>query len=241
MKLISVLIPTRRRPELLAQAVESVLRQTYARDCTEIIIVHDGEDSIGTNVPYCNGYAEIPKGGLSAAVNQAFSMSRGQYITVLADDDMMAQEKLETLARVLDTRIDCTAAYALGERVDATGMKRLGVPPRNVKWLHEHPVVTWQTVINGDGCLIHGTAMLHRRAAWEAAGLWDIRLWAGEEWEYNLRLLHNGGMFAAVPSVTDLYRVHAGQKSSIEQRRRSVQRRALLSSISKKYLALARP
>lgn len=180
----------------------------------------------------------IPKAGLSAAVNAAFAKSLGTYVTVLADDDLMHPHKLALLSSVLDEHRDVTAAYALAEHV--SGLTNRGVPSNVRQWLRGNPLVTWETIKRGQGCMIHGTAILHRRAAWLAAGPWDETLWAGEEWEYHLRLLSKGGCFKGVESITDIYRIHPRQKNSQDQRRRKKDRQALIFGISQKYLSMAR-
>lgn len=251
--LVSVLIPTRQRVPLLMLAIESVCAQTYPLDRIEIIVVHDGVDDAATQREFVLQrflprirYFAIEKRGLSGAVNAAFACSSGEYVTVLADDDLMKPHKIELLASVLDEHRDITAAYALGESctfgpdlVTPRTRSRF-VPSRNVEWMLAHPIVTWATVQQGHGCLIHGTAIMHRRTSWERAGRWDEALWAGEEWEYHLRLLHSGAVFKAVENVTDIYRVHQKQKSVADRARRDHERKQLLRRISEKYLALAR-
>lgn len=250
--LVSVLIPTRERVKLLCDAVESVLAQTYPADRIEIIVAHDGVDDAATAAEFKQPrwfprlkYVAIEKRGLSGAVNAAFACSQGEYVTVLADDDLMKPHKIELLASMLDADQSITGAYALGERAmfcagGAPRMTSVHVPERNVRWLRRHPLVTWDTVKQGHGCLIHGTAIMHRRASWQRAGRWDETLWAGEEWEYHLRLLSTGAVFKGIESVTDTYRVHDKQKSTRDRIRRDRQRKALLRSISEKYGALAK-
>lgn len=251
--LVSVLIPTRQRVKLLQLAIDSVCAQTCALDRIEVIVVHDGKDDSATAREFALPrfmprvkYFSIEKGGLSAAINAAFRQSAGEYVTVLADDDLMKPHKIELLAGMLDRDASITGAYALGERCsfgrDLVTPRKTSVfvPQRNIEWLRRHPRVTWDTIKAGHGCLIHGTAIVHRRSSWQRAGLWDETLWAGEEWEYHLRLLSVGAVFEGVESVTDTYRVHGSQKSNVDRTKRDQQRKQLLRAISEKYLALAK-
>lgn len=95
---VSVVIPTRDRPDLVVRAVGSALAQTLEE--LEVIVVIDGlhratetalasiDDSRLTIV--CN---EIPVGG-SEARNVGIRKSRAQFIALLDDDDEWAPDKL---------------------------------------------------------------------------------------------------------------------------------------------------
>lgn len=238
---ISVLVPTHQRPALLQEAVDSVLAQEPCGHGIELVVVHDGLDA--PKGPRADGpvefiYASITKAGLSAVVNRAFALSHGDYVTVLADDDLMAPCKLRVLAKMLDTKPDVGVAYGIAEHM------RHGIPtgvPRSTRqWRDAHLRFDWQTVVRGEGCGIHGTATLYRRSLWEQAGPWDTSLWTAEEWEYHLRLLSVGATFEAVPDVTDFYRIHSTNKSIADTRARHTARKAVHKAIGAKYMAMAR-
>ena len=97
--MISVIIPTHNRVELLKNAVESVLGQTY--DDYEIIIVND-RSTDGTE-GYLNGLKDTrithhkiteSRGG-NHARNMGISMASGEFIAFLDDDDEWMPEKLD--------------------------------------------------------------------------------------------------------------------------------------------------
>ena len=234
---VSVLIPTHRRPQLLADAIASVAAQDYPRDSIEVVVVHDGEP-VDREPPASMGlrlhYRIIPKAGLSAAVNAAFALAAGRYITVLADDDWMYPHKLRVLAEALGLYGDAGAVFALGAHIPADPEEMVIVPPRSVTWLMNNPVVNWATVCRNRGLRIHGTAIMYRRSLWEQYGPWDVTLPTAEEWEFHLRLLYRGETFRAVHSVTDAYRIHADQKSG-RKLRRSQRRIDTLARINAMY------
>lgn len=93
----SVIIPTRNRPELFKQALDSVLEQTF--DSYEVIVVNDG-----TTEEFIDQYKELekqysdrvsfqylihrPNGhGQSYSMNQGAYAATGQYLCFLDDDD----------------------------------------------------------------------------------------------------------------------------------------------------------
>jgi len=92
--LVSVIIPTYNRRELVARAVKSVINQTYWN--TEIIVVDDGSTDNTKNFlqsffPHIK-YIYQENRGVSAARNCGVSVSSGKYIAFLdSDDEWMAE------------------------------------------------------------------------------------------------------------------------------------------------------
>jgi glycosyltransferase involved in cell wall biosynthesis len=98
--LVSVVITTYDRPELLPRAVKSVLNQTY--DKIECIIVDDCSSSDQTpkvvasfNSSKVTYHRHVRNRGLSAARNTGIELSEGKYIAFLDDDDEWAPTKLQ--------------------------------------------------------------------------------------------------------------------------------------------------
>ena len=99
--LVSVIIPTHNRKELLIRAVDSVLTQTYAD--LEILVADDAS-SDGT-VEACRQLVEKDARiqvfrsekniGAGAVRNRAIELARGQYVCFLDDDDIWYERKLE--------------------------------------------------------------------------------------------------------------------------------------------------
>ena len=99
MPIVSVIIPTHNRPELLKKALASVLAQTY-RDF-EIIVVDDGTKQRagggvgGLNDPRIKYIQHEKEKGGSAARNTGIRNSVGKFIAFLDDDDEWLSHKLE--------------------------------------------------------------------------------------------------------------------------------------------------
>jgi len=96
---ISVVIPTRARPQLLSRAIKSVLAQTMQR--FEIVVVLDGQDSVTEKV--VGQFADpritlLSLGGIvggAEARNLGVLKARGRYIALLDDDDEWLPTKLQ--------------------------------------------------------------------------------------------------------------------------------------------------
>lgn len=114
MPLVSVVVPTHNRPEMLAQALASVRAQTFTD--YEVIIVSNGESSEmrvrsrACAAPYGTVH-ELPDGNLPAARNFAIERATGEWIAFLDDDDIWLPQKLaRQLAEVEQTGADMIAS-----------------------------------------------------------------------------------------------------------------------------------
>jgi glycosyltransferase involved in cell wall biosynthesis len=119
-KLVSVIIPTYKRPETLSRSIDSVLNQTYSN--IEIIVVDDnnpqsehrketeyvmGKYKNCSNVKYLKH--EKNKNG-SAARNTGFRSSRGDFIMFLDDDDEFLPNKVTRQVDILNNLDETWAA-----------------------------------------------------------------------------------------------------------------------------------
>jgi glycosyltransferase involved in cell wall biosynthesis len=95
--LVSVIIPTHNRPEMLAQALASVRAQTFTD--YEIIVASNGEKqpllTKGIARIFECRLITLPVGNRSLARNAAINQARGRWIAFLDDDDLWHPRKLE--------------------------------------------------------------------------------------------------------------------------------------------------
>lgn len=104
-KLISIIIPTYKRPDVLPRAVDSVLAQSYKN--IEVIVVDDNDPTFperAVTEKVMEKYADEPRVKYikhpknmngSAARNTGFANSSGEYIMFLDDDDEFLPGKIE--------------------------------------------------------------------------------------------------------------------------------------------------
>ncbi len=97
--LVSVVIPTRNRPDIASKAVKSALAQTFKS--IEVIVVLDGPDEATVNElkqiedPRLR-VIELPvNGGAARARNIGVKEAKGNWIAFLDDDDEWLPEKIE--------------------------------------------------------------------------------------------------------------------------------------------------
>jgi len=125
--LVSVIIPTYRRPDLVSRAIRSVLDQTY--EPLECIVVDDCpteqrtaqivESVADDRVTYLQ---HADNSGLSDARNTGIAEATGTYIAFLDDDDEWVPEKLEKQVRLLEELDgEYGMVYSWMDYVDADG------------------------------------------------------------------------------------------------------------------------
>ncbi len=145
MPLVSVIIPTYNRADLIGEAVTSVLNQTF--DDFEVIVVDDGStDNTKEAIDRIEGpirYIYQENKGLSGARNPGIDVAGGEYIAFLDSDDLWLPEKLAEQVRLLDQNSSAGFVYTDYEFVDGDGRSLpkpenyLANPLRN-GWILKH-------------------------------------------------------------------------------------------------------
>jgi glycosyltransferase involved in cell wall biosynthesis len=99
--LVSVCTPTYNRPEFLRRTIESCVAQTYPH--FELIITDNSADDASAQMvakiqdPRIRYYGNNGNIGSLASHNKAVSMAQGQYLKILADDDLIKPKSLELM------------------------------------------------------------------------------------------------------------------------------------------------
>jgi glycosyltransferase involved in cell wall biosynthesis len=187
--MITVLTATLgRRPEMLAEAVESVRAQTL--DDWEHVIVDDGSYS----VPPVEGarVLRVSHRGLGAARNAGLQLAGGEAVALLDDDDVWMPDHLEKVWSALSEK-DADVAYAdcheLGRR------DGFAIQVRDF----DGDLLESENFICVPATLIR-TSSLREAGGFPTGELEDWGLW---------RRMHALGMrFVHVPEKTVLYRFH---------------------------------
>jgi glycosyltransferase involved in cell wall biosynthesis len=103
---VSVVIPTRNRPQMLGAAIDSVLAQTFTD--YEIVVVINGPDNPLTPKTFEAATAtgcriiRVERAGIAVALNAGIAAARGEWIAFLDDDDLWEPNRLEAELKVAD-------------------------------------------------------------------------------------------------------------------------------------------
>jgi glycosyltransferase involved in cell wall biosynthesis/SAM-dependent methyltransferase len=127
--LISILMPVYNPPlNMLVEAIESVQRQIY--DNWELCIADDA--STDPEVRHClermiasdNRVRVVfreQNGHISNATNSALDISRGEYVALMDNDDLIAEHALYWVARTIIENPDAALIYSDEDKIDIDG------------------------------------------------------------------------------------------------------------------------
>lgn len=220
MSTVSAIIPTHNRQELVTEAIQSVLAQSY-RDF-EIIVVDDGStDSTRSVVQAFTDprlrYIHQENAGLAAARNTGIRAARGDFVAFLDDDDVWFPEKLSWQVTVLQRQLDTGLVTGGWVCVDNSGTQLSQAKPW--LWRPQLDLDTWLMA-----CPAVPAAVTVRRDWLERAGGFDEALsrarYGAEDWDLWLRLAFLGCPMAWVEELVCAYRVNPGSMSRQAQRQR---------------------
>lgn len=201
-KLISVLVPTRNRPLLLAETLASLAAQTFPD--FEVIVVNDGGEAVEGVVarflkPMAIKLVTLSQSqGQPEALNIAVRESEGEFLAFCDDDDLLARTHLETLHNALVQNSDYLLAYsnvyAFQDDVNhPVGLLRQAY---SIKKLRQTNYFCTCSV-------------LFYRELYEKTGEFDNTLPSYWDWDFFLKAAQYGD-FYHVDEVLSFYRVHAG-------------------------------
>jgi alpha-1,3-rhamnosyltransferase len=130
--LVSVIMPAYNHARFVRDAIRSVARQTYPN--VELIVLDDGStDDTGEiaretlrEITIPSQFVSKSNEGLCRTLNKGLMMARGEYMAVLASDDMMAPGKIRQEADALRASdADVAGCYGDIEHVDEAGDRLL--------------------------------------------------------------------------------------------------------------------
>lgn len=120
---VSVIIPTYNRGEMLVEALDSVLAQTFTD--FEIIVIDDGSKDQTAKLiePYLDriAYRVQQNGGVAAARNHGIRLARAEYICFLDSDDKWKPEKLAEQVAIANAHPEYGLIATEIEGFDETG------------------------------------------------------------------------------------------------------------------------
>lgn len=216
---VTVVIPVYNGSNYLAEAIESVLAQSYRG--FEILVVDDGSTDETWSIieSYMAAHPGVVRGirkangGVATALNAGIRAAKGKYFAWLSHDDRFVPSKLQQQIDVLQSNPEVVGIYSDYFYIDAEGKNvgRVYAPWYPQGEMHRH--LLQSVFINGS------TLLIERRCLLEV-GLFDETLRFAQDALMWIRLVMRFPLAHIAEPLTE-YRVH------VEQTTNSTKRRAL--------------
>ncbi|MFZ5906223.1 MAG: glycosyltransferase [Nitrospirota bacterium] len=201
--LVSVIIPCYNQAQYLAEAVESVVGQTYGN--WECIIVNDGspdttsavaQDLIGRHPDRRIILLDKENGGLADARNFGIRHSQGRYILPLDADDTIHPEMLRKSVAVLESDPEAGIVYTDAVHCRDGTDKHTIIPFRQYE----------PREILAYNCFSY--CSLYRREAWEKTGGYNTNMkWGYEDWDFWAGCIEQGFLPRKLSEPLFFYRI----------------------------------
>lgn len=197
MIVVSAIITTKNRLELLKRAINSILDQTFTD--YEILIIDD--NSIDDTKEYCTclinenkkiRYISIPEkesSGISHARNIGIKNSEGKYIAFLDDDDEWYPEKLEKMVEKFENNNKLGMVFGGIEKITSYNNQKIIVKknillePRKKKNMKYN--ILWTNLVCGN------SNPMIKKEVFETVGYYDENLKEQEDYDMWIRIFQN--------------------------------------------------
>lgn len=183
---VSVIVPTYNRPDMLKEAIQSILEQTFQQ--YEIIVVNDAGQDVAPvvaafNSPKIRYLCHEHNKGLAATRNTGIRAARGTYLAYLDDDDRYYPDHLATLIGFLEHSTH-SAAY--------TGAYRAMQEPSGDGFVTVAREIVMTPGFDYDEILVDNfipvLCIVHEKACLEMCGYFDESLPRHEDWDLWIRM-----------------------------------------------------
>jgi len=215
--LVSLIVRTKDRPDLLGNALRSVCQQTYAN--IELVVVNDGGKDVEDMVrELCEDIPAIyiaheSNRGRSAAANTGLKAAKGDYVNFLDDDDILYPKHIETLITWISLkRVDVAYSSVLSVYFDTPPyltehckkdelIYNIGFDPERILFQNYIPLMS----------------VMFKKKNLDKTGLFDEDLSVFEDWDLWIRMSRHF-TFSHVDEVTAEYRFY-GSESIVQSHR----------------------
>ena len=198
--LVSVIIPVYNCERYIAEAIQSVLSQTYR--ALEVIIVDDGSTdksaSIVKSFDSSIRYYYQPNRGQAVAMNQGINLAHGDYLAFLDADDLWTKNKtmLQMQAFKVHPAVDIVSGH----------IKQFFSPELDENFTKKIKCVT--ELMPGHTL----KAMLAKREVFDRIGLFETNWDVGVEMSWHLRAIEADLNIMMLPELVFLRRIHESNK-----------------------------
>ncbi len=216
--LVSVIIPTFNRKQLLIESLASVVAQTYRP--IELIVIDDGssDDSAAAAQDWFENlskqqahkftflWLQQVNSGAPRARNYGLKICTGEFIQFLDSDDILHPRKLDKQVAVL--KDDCELSYVYSSHCNFES---------EISWTekrHGGSVYCGEIETHLMDDALHTDVGVYRRSACRAIGPWNETFKMLQDREYSIRLILLGKRIEFLPGLYAAHRQHIGRRIS---------------------------
>lgn len=200
---VSVIMPTRGRPELVRESIAGVVAQSYPGEI-DCIVVHDREAadetlaSLGTARHRVRVMTNRHAPGLAGARNTGLDVADGEFIATCDDDDVWHPGKLK-----------CQVSRMLDEEdllVTGSGMRLLLPNDKVLSRAGRAERISYELLLRNRVKELHSSTLVMRREAFAKAGRYDEDLPHGyaEDYDWILRAARVGQVGIVTQPLADI-------------------------------------
>jgi glycosyltransferase involved in cell wall biosynthesis len=201
--LVSVLMTVYNTEKYLAEAIDSILKQTYTN--FEFIIIDDG--STDHSVEILDTYSDprlrifkCPENkGLIFQSNKGLSLAKGKYIARMDSDDVVPPEKLALQVAFMEKHPEIGVCGTFLEYFNGTKSFGKSVLPVS------HDAIGGLSIFFSS--LIHGTAMIRKSVLDKFSISYPLDVKAGGDYAF-ISSIYEKTRAANIPKVLLKYRIH---------------------------------
>lgn len=206
--LVSIVIPVWNQEKYVAEAIESVLTQTYPN--LELIVVDDGSTDKTPDIVKGYGdrltYIRQKNKGAATALNVGTRKAKGELVGWLSSDDVYFKNKIGEQVKYFENYPQVSLVYTDFQMIDGQGKITQVVKS---PYYQDRKEFIKQMIL---GNFVNGSSILAKKRELLKAGLFDPKMKYHADGDMWFRILKNGD-FGHVDKVLLKYRWHAGNAS----------------------------
>ncbi|WP_429047120.1 glycosyltransferase family 2 protein [Aeromonas hydrophila] len=217
--MISVVIPTFKRPDLLARLLDSIAYQTLKPQ--EVIVVDDHSNMNEEYHLIIEKYREEfeilkyivleKNSGAPTARNTGIHEASSEWIALVDDDDEWLPTKLEKQYNLIEKKHDKNLGliYTWTEAVGKNGQE-------SYTSYHSHRGDVCAKILSTN--FIMSASVIVKKSAIVDAGLFDVHLPSCQDWDMWTRIALKGYEFDVVEERLTIYHRHGGESIGLSAR-----------------------
>ncbi len=201
--LVSVVMPTYNRANLLNNAINSILNQTHKN--FELIIIDDGSKDNTENIvlsynnPKIRYHSNQTNKGISYSRNKGFNLAKGKYIMIMDDDDFSLPDRMEKQVNFLENNPNIDVVIGQIKDFELTPLFHDQIA---LELLQHNPIGNANIMYRKDFAQKHNIT-------------YNEDLPISEDWNYWLDMLFSGAKFHAITDIVLLrnitsHKYHSG-------------------------------